>query len=133
MARNAMGLIVGIVAAFIVTYFIQSINIKLFPFPEGLEITDMEGMRAHAETLPPTAHIVVLISHLLGTAVGAFVAVKVAATNHRQVAIAIACFIMVMGIVNIVRLPHPWWFVVIDLLIYLPSGLLGYFIGKKTN
>jgi len=126
MARNIIGIIVGLTAAFFMTWGIQMINYSLFPMPEGLEVTDTEAMKKYVAGLPMTAYIIVLLSHILGAFVGAWVGSVVADSHERKISIGIGSFLLIMGLINLLSIPHPVWFIIVDLLVFIPSALLGH-------
>ena len=126
MARNIIAVIIGMVAAGIATYFVQSISERLFPLPADLDVTDFEGMKQHVATLPPLAFIIVLVAHFAGSFCGALAGAKVASSHQFIIALFIGGFMLVMGILNLVTIPHPIWFAVADMFMYLPGAYLGY-------
>jgi len=126
MARNIIAVIIGIVAAGIATYFVQSVSDRLFPLPPELDITDFEGMKEHVATLPPLAFIIVLLAHFTGALFGALVGAKIASSHQKKIALFIGGFLLGMGIINLLTIPHPIWFMVADMFMYFPGAYLGY-------
>ena len=126
MARNIIAVIIGIVAAGVATYFVQSISNGLFPFPPELDTTDIEAMKEHVSNLPPLAFVIVMVAHFIGALCGALVACIVASTHQFRIALFIGVFMLAMGIINVLTIPHPAWFVIADIFMYLPGALLGY-------
>ncbi len=131
MARNVLGVLVGIVFAAIATAAVQSINWSLFPFPEGLQMDDTEGMQSYMDALPIGAYIVVLVAHAVGACVGAFVCSIIADTYQKKLSLAIGVFMLFMGLGNLLSLPHPIWFNIVDVMVYLPAAFLGYRLYVK--
>jgi hypothetical protein len=66
------------------------------------------------------------LAHAPGTFVGAFLAAKIGANHKMKFALAIGCFFLIGGIINVFLLPSPVWFTLIDLLLaYIPMAYLG--------
>lgn len=133
MARNVTGLIVGLAAAFFVYWTLQSINQSIAPVPEGLGIDNKEGVQAYYETIPTVAHILVLLSHILGAGLGAYVAGKVGERPVRYIPLVIGGFLLLMGIIKLVTVPHPLWFTIVDLFVHVPFALWGYSLATKSS
>ena len=128
MARNVIAVIIGIIVAGVVIFSVQQVNERLFPLPDGLTIEDREGMIAHIKTLPTLAFIIVLLSYLLGTIAGCFVALKIASSHFLPICLIVAGFLLIMSIINLITIPHPLWFSLVNLAIYIPTAL---FIHKQ--
>lgn len=133
MARNIVGVIIGIFVAGIIIWSIQSINLRLYPIPVGLDTTDMEAMEEFSKSLPAGAFITVLLSHLLGALGGAWVGCIVADRYFLKISMIIAAFLLVMGIINLLMLPHPVWFMVADIPSYTIGAWIGYKLYKSTS
>ncbi len=54
-------------------------------------------------------------SHALGTLTGALLAAKMAASHKMLFAYVIGCLFLAGGIANIIMLPSPVWFAIVDL------------------
>lgn len=74
------------------------------------------------------------MAHALGTFAGAIVAALMAANHKMKFALIIGVIFLAGGIANIIMLPSPIWFTVVDLAgAYLPMGFMaGKLIEKKS-
>ncbi len=131
MARNIIGAIIGITAAGMVVFFIQSISHSLFPMPPDLDSSDTSAMKEHIATLPPLAFILVLLSHFLGALAGAAIGSKVASSHQFKLSMFVGVFMLIMGVITLVAIPHPAWFMVVDMFTYLPGAFIGYKIYQR--
>ena len=126
MARNFVAVIIGLTVAGAIVWTIEMANYNMHPLPPGLDVTDKEAMTEYIKTLPAMAYVMVVLAHIFGSIGGAWVASIVAASHERKISIGIGLFLLVMGAINLLMIPHPAWFMVIDLLVYIPGALLGY-------
>ncbi len=131
MARNIIAIIVGIAAAGVAVYFVESINYSLFPLPQDLDANNMDEMKAYVEELPVLAFAFVLLAHFFGPLVGGLTSAKIAASHQMKVALFVGSFVLLMGLINLVMIPHPIWFMVLDLFMYLPGAFLGYRLYER--
>ena len=72
-----------------------------------------------------------LLAHALGTLIGAYLASRIAVSHKMKFALGVGAFFSIGGFINILMLPSPAWFAVVDLVgAYIPMGWLG---GKLTE
>lgn len=133
MARNFVAVIIGLTVAGAIVWTIEMTNYNMHPLPPGLDVTDKEAMTEYIKTLPAMAYVMVLLAHILGSIGGAWVASIVAASHERKIAIGIGAFLLVMGAINLLMIPHPTWFMIADILVYIPCALLGYTFYTMTK
>ena len=63
------------------------------------------------------------IAHALGTLVGAYAALRIAASRQEVFAFAIGGFFLLGGIANAFMIPAPAWFIALDLVgAYIPMA-----------
>lgn len=134
--KNTIAVVAGIVVGSFVNMGIIMISGSIIPPPAGADVTTMEGLKESLHLFEPRHFIFPFLAHALGTLVGAFVAAKIAATYRITFAIIIGCVFLIGGITNVLMLPSPLWFTLLDLGgAYFPMGYLGgkLAVGKKTN
>ncbi|MFT6809821.1 MAG: hypothetical protein ACJA01_003060 [Saprospiraceae bacterium] len=132
MARNAMAIVVGLTVAFIVKWTHVSIDNRLFPFPSEIDQSDMEAVRLYFKELPSLSLILTVAFNALTVLCASYITVKVAATQHRNLALGIGLFLLVMSLVRLFTLPHPIWFMVVDICLYIPIAGLGFRLANKS-
>jgi hypothetical protein len=132
--RNILAVIAGLVVGSVVNMGIIAISSSIIPPPEGADVTTMDGLKASMHLFQPRHFIFPFLAHALGTLVGAIIAGMIAATHKMKFALSIGLIFMIGGIINVVMLPSPLWFTIVDLAgAYIPMGWLGGKIvsGKK--
>ena len=112
---------------------IITISGNIIPPPEGADVSTMEGLKASIHLFQPKHFIFPFLAHALGTFVGALAAAFIAANHKLKFALVIGGFFLVGGIANILMLPSPAWFTIVDLIgAYIPTSYLaGILIIKK--
>ena len=131
--RNILAVVAGLVVGGSVNMAIIMISGSIIPPPEGVDNTTMEGLKAGMHLFQPKHFILPFLAHALGTFVGALLAAIIAATHKMKFALSIGIFFLVGGIANVIMLPSPTWFTVLDVAgAYIPMGYLaGKLIVKK--
>ena len=126
--RNILAIIAGAVIGSVVNMGIIMMSSSVIPPPEGADVTTMEGLKASMHLFEPKHFIMPFLAHALGTLVGAYVAAKIATNNKMRFAMAIGLLFLAGGITNVVMLPSPTWFSILDIgAAYMP---MAYFAGK---
>jgi len=124
--RNILAVIAGIVVGSTVNMGLVTIGPAVIPPPEGTDITSMEGLKASMHLFGPQNFIFPFLAHALGTLAGAWLAALIASSHKLKFALAIGVFFLIGGIVNVLMLPSPVWFTLLDLVVaYIPMGWLG--------
>ena len=123
--RNILAVIAGLVVGGAVNMGIIMISGSIIPPPEGVDNTTMEGLKAGMHLFQPKHFILPFLAHALGTFVGALLAAIIAATHKMKFALSIGIFFLVGGIANVIMLPSPTWFTVVDIAgAYIPMSYL---------
>jgi len=124
--RNILAVIAGAFAGSIVNMAIVTVSGAIIPPPEGADITTMEGLQDSLHLFEPKHFIMPFLAHALGTLVGAWLAALIAATRKMTVALVVGGLFLLGGIGNVLMLPSPVWFTVVDLVAaYIPMAYLG--------
>lgn len=131
MLRNVLGIIAGFVLGNIVNMVFVMISTAVVAPPPGADMTTVEGLTAAMPLLEPKHFLFPFLAHALGTLVASLVAVKIAASHKRQIALGLGCLFLVGGIAASMMIPAPAWFIALDLIAaYLPMAWLGAKLGK---
>ncbi len=127
--RNILAIIVGLVAGSAVNMGIIMISGSIIPPPEGADNTTMEGLKASMHLFQPKHFLFPFLAHSLGTFVGTLLTALIATNRKMLFAMVIGVFFLAGGIINIIMLPSPIWFTIVDLVLaYIP---MAYFAGYK--
>jgi hypothetical protein len=131
--RNILAVIAGLVVGGAVNMGIIMISGSIIPPPDGVDNSTMEGLKAGMHLFQPRHFLFPFLAHALGTFVGALLATIIAATHKMKFALSIGIFFLLGGIANVIMLPSPTWFTVVDLVgAYLPMAFLaGKLVVRK--
>ncbi|HNR19464.1 MAG TPA: hypothetical protein PKN75_05040 [Bacteroidia bacterium] len=133
--KNILAIIVGAAVGSLVNMCIIMLSGYIIPPPAGADVTNYEGLKASIHLFGAKHFIFPFLAHALGTLVGAFVTAKLAANNKTRFAMVIGILFLAGGIMNVMMLPAPMWFNVLDILAaYIPMAYLGgrFGAGSKT-
>lgn len=129
--RNILAVIAGVIIGSIVNMALVNAGPMLIQPPEGVDITSFEGLKASMHLFQPKHFLFPWLAHAMGTLVGAFLAAKIAGSHQRTLALVVGVLFLFGGILNVVMLPSPLWFTLVDVLLaYLPMAWLGAKLAK---
>jgi hypothetical protein len=135
--KNILAVVAGAIIGSIINMAIITLSGSIIHPPAGADVTTMEGLKASMHLMEPKHFIFPFLAHALGALSGAFLASLIAATHKVTMGIIVGCLFLIGGIANVMMLPSPLWFTVLDLAgAYIPMGYLGGKLGasrKKIN
>lgn len=136
--RNSLAVLIGLFLGSLANMGLVMVSGSVIPPPEGADNTTMEGLRASMHLFEAKHFIFPFLAHSVGTFVGAFITTLVAVNHSIKFAYVIGLFFFLGGLTNIILLPSPTWFTLLDLgLAYFPMAWLGgnfaQFVYKKEH
>ena len=125
--KNIIAVIAGFILGSIINMSLITVSGSIIPAPKGADVTTLEGLTATIHLFEPKHFLFPFLAHALGTLGGAFVAAKIAANHKLKFAMSIGFLFLAGGIANIMMLPSPLWFTLVDLVgAYLPMAFVGF-------
>ena len=125
MWRKALGILGGIAAGAAVGTAAEWIDGLLHPPPAWTDPGNVESYRIFVARLPTSAFVLLLCGHALGSLAAGAIATLIARKSAMWPAVAAGVALFFSGAVAVIALPHPNWFVGLDLACYVPLAWLG--------
>ena len=130
--QNVLAATAGAIVGSAVNMGIILISGSIIPPPNGADVKTMEGLKASLHLFEPKHFIMPFLAHALGTFAGAWAAALMAARHKMKFALAIGFLFLIGGLANVLLLPAPLWYNVVDLLeAYLPFAYLAGRVSAK--
>lgn len=129
--RSARAVFAGALVAFLVIAVCEMLSARLYPLPAGLDVHNREAMSNYVATLPLTAFLILLLSYGLGGLGGGFIAARLAPSAPPIHARAIAVFLVVASVVNLLSIEHPVWFWAANLVVVILLPPLGGRLAQR--
>ena len=131
---NIVAVLVGLIVGSAVNMGVIMISGSVIPPPEGVDLSDMESLKANMHLFEFRHFIMPFIAHALGTFAGALLAGTIAASHKIKFAMAIGIFFLIGGITNVFMLPSSLWFTITDIAgAYIPMAWLASLLFRKSN
>jgi len=132
MGRKILAIIGGVIFAGLAVFAVQKLGHQVYPLPENLDMKNMEAMKAYVATLPMGPLLFVLLSYIVGSFAGGWLAAKIARTSQMHVPLTVGGVQLFFGIINLLMIPHPMWFAIASVIVFLPAAYLGGKLGKPA-
>ena len=124
--KNALAVIVGIIAGSVVNMALVVVGPAIIPPPDGVDVTNMESIRSSLHMFEFKHFVFPFLAHALGTLAGAYLAVVMSASRGMAAAMVVGGFFLIGGIINAVSIASPTLFAVVDLAgAYIPMAWIG--------
>lgn len=133
MKRNLLSVVVGLATAILTFLIAEAINGKLHPTPTNFDFEDSISVKAFYENQPISLWLLVLAGWLIGSILCGFLIKLISKSDNIKLPIIAGCILTLSAIANFFSLPHPTWFIVVGLLIFIPSTLFGHNLHKSKS
>jgi hypothetical protein len=110
---------------------VEALGQKVYPPPPGLDPSDPESIRAAMQDIPAGALVFVLLAWTVGSAAGGWVAARLAPRRPVLHGMIIGALLLAGGLANLVMIPHPLWFTIVGVAVFLPAACLGARLGAR--
>lgn len=130
--KNIIAVIAGFLCGSLVNGGIIMVSGSVIPPPDGADVTTMEGLKASMHLFEPKHFLMPFLAHALGAFTGAFLAAKIASSHQMKFALLIGILFLAGGITNVILLPSPLWFSILDIAVaYIPMAYLAYKLADR--
>jgi hypothetical protein len=105
--RMLLGVVAGIVVAFLIVFAVEFVGHAIYPPPAGLDIHDPADQARLIEAMPAAAKAFVLLAWFAGALAGAWLANRIA--GQRLAGWIVALLVIAGGVATMLMIPHPAW------------------------
>jgi hypothetical protein len=131
--RSVLGVLAGILLGMVLMMGIEFVGHLLYPLPPGVDASDFEALKALLPTLPVGALLLVLLGWTVAPLAGGFAAAWVARRAPVAHALVVGLFFLAGGIAMLVMMPHPLWFAVAGVAVFLPAAYAGSRLAPRAQ
>jgi hypothetical protein len=127
MIQRILITVAGAVTAVLTIFAVEAFSHQLYPVPPGLDDSDMAAMKTYVGALPVTAFLLLIAAWVIGSLLGGFVIGKLAPNpDSTRMAYIAGVALTISSILNFIQIPHPIWVMIIGVLVFIPSVIMGY-------
>ena len=125
MFKSILSVLGGTAIGVFTISLVQYMGTMLYPLPPHLNVQDPAAMGTFLTNAPLGSLFLVLMAYALGSFLAGMVASRYAPSKPVLHALLAGVILLFFGIVNLWLLPHPLWFVVTAVLVFLPMACFG--------
>jgi hypothetical protein len=133
MKRHILSVVVGLATAIITFLIAETINGSLHPVPTNLDYKDNIAVKAFYENQPLSMWLLVLAGWIIGSLLCGLLIKIISKNENRKLPIIAGIILTLSAVANFFSLPHPVWFIVVGLIVFIPSTLFGHKLIKATT
>lgn len=133
MLNRLTPVLAGCAAGIAVIFLMEFVSHAIYPLPEGLDPNNPEHLKLIMTNAPIGALVLVLVAGFLGGFAGGIVASIFDKSNKTKRAIAVGIVLTILGIINLFMIPHPIWFMLINVVVYIAGAFLGSLLIKPKK
>ncbi len=130
MKRNILSVVVGLATAIITFLIAETINASLHPTPTNLDFKNSIAVKAFYQNQPLSLWLLVLAGWVVGSFLCGLIIKWISKNDNKKLPIIAGCILTLSAVANFFSLPHPTWFIVVGLIVFIPSTLIGYKLYK---
>lgn len=121
-----MAIAFGVAAGFVGVLMVELVSARVYPMPDDLRIDDRQAMVEFVSQLPVGALGFLVAAHLVGAILAGAACEAFLREDWWPGPLILGSLFTMAGVANLIAIPHPFWFAVIDCLCYLPGSFLGF-------
>jgi len=125
MGRSILGILAGIVMAWLTITLSQLLSASLYPPPAGMDLRDPAALADFIAAAPLGAMLCVVLGYGLAALFGGWVAARIGRQHPSVAALVVGALVLAGVIANYSLIPHPLWMVVVGAVLPLPAAWLG--------
>ncbi|MCK9451946.1 MAG: hypothetical protein M0Q90_09670 [Bacteroidales bacterium] len=130
MLRNIIALLAGIIFGMLTIASIEYLGQELFPNPVNLVLDEeMYTNDLAYEMIPLPSMLMVLLAYMLGSFIAGFTSAFI--SRLKSLALISGFILLLGGLVNVLLIPHPLWFIIFSLALFIPFAFFGGFVAEK--
>lgn len=126
MIRNILSIIIGLVTAVITFVIVESVNSSLHPIPANLDFKNTEVVKQFYDNQPISFWLMVIFGWVVGSLLCGFLIKLISKSDKKILTIIAGVILTLSAVANFYLLPHPTWFIIVGVLIFIPTTLLGH-------
>jgi len=132
MGRMILAVVVALIVAFAIITIVEMLGATVVLPPSTEVLKDPAAIRQYMMNMPPMAYAMVVIGWIVGAFAAGFIVTKMSRRESPGLTLPILVgVLMTIGaIINFVMLPHPTWFVIVGLLVFIPFTLIGHRLAR---
>lgn len=131
--KRISSVVLGLFAAIAMISAFEAIGNHLHPLKAPVDPKDTQAIAELMSQMPLGAFLWLLLGYVVGSLAGGLIATYVSGRQNFVPPIVVGILLTAGGIVTLVSIPHPMWFVIVSSFCYVPFAWFGYLLMRKAS
>ena len=131
--KYVLPVVVGAMAGIMLISGGETMVFSVYPLLPGTDRYDAESLAKAMKVLPASAFMFLIVNYIVCSFLAGILTTLVSKGTTLRPPIVVGIVLTLAGLYNIVKLPHPLWFSILNLFIYLPFVYFGYLVVRKKE
>jgi len=131
--KNLIIVIVGVIAAAIISFIIISLGHFIIPPPIEMDTNDFESIRNNFHLLELRHFIFPLLAHAISTFCASYLVSRYTDRHKFWFALSIGVLFTILSLSLSLRLGHMNWIGIVEIGHYIPMSILGFKLWQRTS
>jgi hypothetical protein len=133
MWRNILGVAAALVAATLIIMLAEVAANSAFPVPESVDETDYHQYSHYMETVPAGRLQIILGGWIVGSVIAGALIALITRKEDKSPSILTGVLLMCTAIVSVFLYPHPAWFKVCSIFVFVPAAIAGHIAALRLQ
>ncbi|HMG15705.1 MAG TPA: hypothetical protein VK590_09670 [Saprospiraceae bacterium] len=129
--RRIMSVLSGVVAGSMIMFIVETLGHKVYPIAMNLESATKEAKANYMKSLPVEALLMIILAWAVGAFVAGIVSTLISKDSTSFTALRSGGILFALSIFNMIVIPHPIWFWIAGLLVFIPCSWLGFRLIRR--
>ncbi len=131
--KYVLPVVVGAMSGMILITLGEMAIHHMYPLPPGTDLYDADSLAKAMKQMPESALLFLLVNYVISSFLAGIIATLISGRVTLRPALVVGIVLTLAGLYNVIVLPHPMWFSILNLLVYLPFVYLGYLAVRKKS
>ncbi len=131
--KYVLPVVVGAMSGMILITLGEMAIHHMYPLPPGTDLYDADSLAKAMKQMPESALLFLLVNYVISSFLAGIIATLISGRVTLRPALVVGIVLTLAGLYNVIVLPHPMWFSMLNLLVYLPFVYLGYLAVRKKS
>jgi hypothetical protein len=129
--KRIIAILSGCILAVFIIFMSEAASHSINPPPENIDFNNRDQLKQIMQEAPFLALFMVQMGAFLGALAGGMVASAVMKSDDKLPALGVGAVLTVLSLINLMMIPHPLWFTLTGLVVYVAGAYCGHLIYLK--
>jgi hypothetical protein len=129
--KNFFAIVGSLAAAMIIIMLFELLSNSVHPFPKDLDLNNKFLLKEYMSTLPLSVFAIVLSGYIIASFIAGVIIKYISPKSGKIVPLITGIILTSASIVNLYLIPHPLWFIIINVILCIPMALIGHSLFRK--